>query len=75
MSPKTALEIYNVLSRIYKEYSGIKGYVTNLTLNNDNNTSHITSFKPNYIFVTSSQKILFNGDKKSNFTKLTVLPK
>lgn len=59
MSPKTALEIYNVLSRIYKEYSGIKGYVTNLTLNNDSNTSHITSFKPNYIFVTSSQKDTF----------------
>lgn len=59
MAPETALEIYNIISRIYKEYSGIKGYVTNLTLNNDSNTSHITSFKPNYIFVTSSKKDTF----------------
>ena len=54
MAPETALEIYNILNRIYKEYNGLKGYVTNLTLVNDNNSSRITSFKPNYIFVTNS---------------------
>ena len=56
MAPETAFEIYNVLSRIYREYNGIKGYVTNLSLNNDSNTTHITSFKPSYTFVTSSKK-------------------
>lgn len=50
MAPETALEIYNILNRIYKEYNGLKGYVTNLTLVNDNNSSRITSFKPNYVF-------------------------
>ncbi len=54
MAPETALEIYNILNRIYKEYNGLKGYVTNLTLVNDNNSSRITSFKPNYVFVTNS---------------------
>ena len=59
MEPETARQIYNTLNKIYKEYKGLKGYVTNLSLNNDSNSSHLTSFKPSYVFITSSKKDTF----------------
>ena len=65
MESETAKQIYNTLNKIYKEYKGLKGYVTNLSLNNDSNSSHLTSFKPSYVFITSSKKDIFQMVIKS----------
>ena len=54
LDPTYAKEIEKVMDHIYKEYPGIEGYMSNLTLMNSNNSNNGTLASFNYFFLFST---------------------
>lgn len=53
MDYNLALEIEKTIKRVYKEFPGLEGYITNLTLNNMKAESTIASFSSAKVFAKS----------------------
>ena len=57
MDPNFAMELSNVLDRVYNDFPNVRGYMTNLTLINAKvSDNYIAAFMPVFNFATSSTR-------------------
>jgi len=69
MNINEAKKISDVIIKIYKLFPNIKGYLTNISITNDNNrNNYVASFQPVYQFVNSINNI--NEYNKVNKTQI-----
>ena len=81
LDTETVQSIMNVMDRIYTEFPNTRGFITNLSLvNNEDTTGYIVAFMPSFAFATSNTlstyptvkktQVLFNASYFLNLTKL-----
>ena len=69
MNPEEARKVSDVINKVYQLFPNIKGYLTNISITNDNNkNSYVASFQPIYQFVNSVNSI--NEYNKVNKTQI-----
>lgn len=80
---ETANSIKNVLERIYKEFPKTKGFITNISLvNEEDTTGYIVAFMPSFAFASSNTittyptvkktQVLLNASYFLNLSKLKI---